>query len=121
MKRRFKNEKGLTLTFAVLMTTLTMILAAWALDYTYNTKRIMDSASGYELQATTKAEAGIVHAYWELRMDPDGLYRNPAYDPPAYWLDLDGDGGMDVQVDISAVNVQGLRKIEASGTSALGF
>ena len=53
---------------------------------------------------------------WRLRTDPGGVFatNGPAYNPPAYSLDIDGDGVNDVTVDIGATTAQG-RLIESTG------
>jgi len=111
-----KSDKGAILTVVIMVIVLLTLLAGYTLNFAYNQKRLTDRSSGAHLKAYYRAQAGVVDAQWRLRTDPGGLFaaNGPAYNPPAYSLDIDGDGVNDVTVDIGATTAQG-RLIESIG------
>ncbi|HTL69850.1 MAG TPA: hypothetical protein VL404_01020 [Candidatus Eisenbacteria bacterium] len=119
--RRGRGERGMVMTVAILAVTMIALLAAYVLTVAYNHRRLAQSVGGVRMRAAMYAQAGVVDAQWRLRTDPGGTFAagGTAYDPPAYSLDVNGDGTNDVSVDISAVTDGpdgNTRRIVATGT-----
>jgi hypothetical protein len=108
------GQKGIALTIAILMIICSSILAGYALQAGWNMRRIQVSSGSKRDRTYWYAKAGVVNARWRIRTNVGGQFTNPAFDPAAYTLDVNGDAVNDVSVDIGPV-VNGLRQIDSTG------
>ena len=113
--------RGFALTIAIVTMAMVVALAAVVLTVAYHQRRLAKVVES-RTPAFYHAHAGVVDAQERIRRNtPPDDFSNPAFDPPAYSLDLDGDAVADVIVDISAENpATGLRTIQALGDDHLG-
>jgi len=106
---------GFALTAVIIAILLMVTLAAAALRLASNIRQVQDHFFVGRTRAYYYAQAGTVDAQWRIRNNLFGEY-GPNDDPPPYSLDVNGDGLMDVTVDISAEDpTTHLRQISATG------
>lgn len=107
-------QKGVALTIAIMMIICSSILAGYAMQAGWNMRRIQIRSGSRRDRIYWFAKAGVVNARWQIRTNVGGQFNNPAFDPAAYLLDVNGDATNDVSVDIGPV-VNGLRQIDSTG------
>ncbi len=116
-----RDNKGVAMTIVMIILMVLAIMAGYILNFGYNRKRIVDAASGTRAKVYYRAQAGVHDAAVRIRKNytvgllPAGSFLNPAYDPNAYNIDVDGNGSMDTTINIGAVNAQGQRTIDSTG------
>ena len=105
------------MTVVVVALIILTIMAAFALNFGYNRKKVVDNYSRGRTVRLYRAEGGFVDARARIRIDftssfyapgknpctPDGSFTDDNYDPLPYLLDVDGDGVKDTRVDIGPV------------------
>ncbi len=128
------NQKGVALLVAIMFATLLALVAGYALKFSYNQTRQVDAVGIKRTGVYFRAQAGVVDAMWRIRTDtiPPGSvsgshFTTQAFDPPAYYIDIDSDTATaaqdtsststasEVKVDIGPVNASGLRSIDSTG------
>ena len=129
-----KDERGVALTVAVVIIIVLTLLAGFAVNFSYNKKRMVDLGSGKHDVINYRAQAGLVDAMTRIRLNataglsPAGDFTDPDYDPQSYQLSVDGRGtvnavtklcssGCDTTVDIGPVTnaATGQRSIKSDG------
>ena len=106
---KIQDKRGIALTVVVVVMIVMAILSTYAMNLGYNQKLLTDQSSGRRAKIYYRAQAGLVHAYWRIRVNntaglaPAGSFATDAYNPGPYTLDVDGDGVNDVSVDIGPV------------------
>ena len=109
-------SKGMALTVAVVTLIILALVAAFAANFGYNQKKMVDTSSRVRDTRLYRAQGGVVHANWRIRvnntagLNPAGSFLNDAYDPDAYLLDVDGDGTSDTKINIGAVTNAGTKQ-----------
>ena len=107
--RIIQNSKGVALTVVVIVLIMVALLTGYVASLGYNQRRVTDAASGRRAKIFYRAKAGAVDAAWRIRVNyfptqiPPNSFLTDAWDPPAYTLDVDGDGTADTSVDIGPV------------------
>lgn len=134
MKIFTKNAKGIALTVVIIVLAILVMMAGYIFSLGYNRKKITDAASGTRAKISYRAQAGVHDATARIRknyvgatnLPPPGAttpaltpgggsFLNPAFDPDPYQIDVDGNGTMDVRIDIGPVNASGQRPILSTG------
>ncbi len=131
----FGNEKGVALLVVITFATVIALIAAYVLRLSYNQARQVDAVSIRHTMINYRAQAGVVDAMWRIRTNPTppipgapagSSFTTAAYDPPAYFIDIDTDtatatesAASDVSIDIGPVitagNAIGTRRIVSAG------
>ena len=123
MKKSLRDRRGVALTVVLVVAVLLTLISGFVLMLGYN-KRRLTLTGGRKAQIYFHAKAGMVDAMWRIRTNytnglaPAGSFTTPAYNPNAYSLDTDGNGTMDVTVDIGSVGANGVRTIQSNGLDA---
>ena len=115
MKPIFRDSKGVALVVVIIIFTMLALMASFAMNLGYNQRRLSHVGTGTKVVNYYRAQAGVVDAYWRIRTNQGGIYTPPAFDPPAYFLDVDNNAVNDTTVDIGPVNAQGRRPILSTG------
>ena len=114
MKKKFlpNDSKGVALTVAIMVIIMLALLAGFVANFSYNQRKLLDSASGKRIKIYYLAQAGVVDAVWRIRSNyttgipgapAGGFVSNPAWDPAVYSIDANGDGTNDTNIDIGPV------------------
>jgi Tfp pilus assembly protein PilX len=123
------NSNGMALTIVMITLILLSLVAAYALNLSYNQHKLFQSSTGKRVKIYYAAQAGAVDAEWRIRTNAvaatcsgacnswssSGGDFTAAGSTASYALDIDGDGVNDVVVAIGAVNANGLRPIDSTG------
>ena len=87
------RERGVALTVVMVFTVILALLAATLLNLSYNKTKLVDSVGVKRAQTYYRAQAGVVDAFWRIRVNKPALsvgsFNNPAFEPPPYFIDID--------------------------------
>ena len=112
------KSRGLALSVVILIALMVMTIAGAALSLGYNLRLLAKKSVSGRTAAFYYAKAGMVDAFELIRKDATGEFADPAFNPPAYEIDVNGDGTADAAVDISARSVTTRRRtIQVTGKS----
>lgn len=128
MKQLFlKDQKGVALTIVIIFTMIIALLAGYILSLSYNKTQLVNSVGVKRTRTYYRAQAGVVDAFWRIRVDKPplgvGSFKDPVFAPPPYFIDIDANAvtadrtaASDVEVVISPVDpATKLRRIESIG------
>lgn len=115
MKLHRLGRSGIAMTITIILIIASTLLAAAALSVGYQYRRLREGVGALHAQSYYRAQAGVVDARWRIRNNIGANYLVAATDPAPYTLDIDGDGTVDVTVDIGPADGGGLRRILATG------
>ena len=126
MKANLRSQRGIAMTVVIVAILLLSILAASALTFGFHQRKLSQQASGDRTQKFYIAKSASVDADERMRTDSGLTYAgnpdcsesegiaNPDCKPLPYYLDVDGDGKLDVRITISLPDSEtGLRTVQS--------
>ena len=122
-----RDEKGMALTIVIVITLIIVLLAGYILNLSYNKTRLVNTVGVKRTRTYYRAQAGVVDAFWRIRVNKPaegaGSFKDPAFAPPPYFIDIDTNtvtadrtAASDVEVIISPMDdATKIRRVESIG------
>ena len=117
----------MALTIVIIFTLIIALLAGYILKLSYNKTQLVNTVGIKRTRTYYRAQSGVVDAFWRMRVDKPALgigsFKDPAFAPPPYFIDIDTNtvtvdrtAASDVEVIISPVDdATKLRRVESIG------
>jgi hypothetical protein len=111
-----RGEKGVVLGMVFLFTAMCSLLVAYSLQQGFQHASLTTQVSRERTQNYYHAQAGVVNAYWRIRVNftgdiGGGSFLNATFNPAPYFIDIDTDtvhmtqtATDDIRVDIGPAN-----------------